>query len=169
MKGCVCMEIVKNSIRKFIIALLLLFAIFNFVVPFYKHSPSINHTDHVILLYDSYDGEAQLTLEDAKRIYENESGYFQVWTFSNVNQVLNALDWIESDLQTEDALFGISRSMADDNYLPQNRAQKNYNYSAVKVNNGTGIHSYIHLYFYTEVELGNGTTEQNVLFIMKEY
>ena len=169
------MKIAKNTTQLlkiiFVAVLIVLFALHT--INFYKDMPRISASGGVYLIH-SGDGSGnttreELSMKDAELIHENQSGDYKVWQYKNAEQVLGDLPWQEGDLLSESAQFGISESGAEEEFLPKDRAQKNYSYTAVQVNTRTGVHDYLHIYFYPAVVLGNGETYQNLLLIMKEY
>ena len=127
-----------------------------------------NITQQSYVIFPGEEVETEVTLRSATMLYKNQTNTFVVYQYENEEVLLGALPWHEGDLLDENALFGISASNASDAYLPLDRSQNNYAYSVAKVNSKTGVHSYVHLFFYTDVTLDNGENLQNVLFIMKE-
>jgi len=135
----------------------------------YKFMPTIaNATQQSYIIFPGEEVETDVPLKSATLLYKNQTNTFVVYQYENEQELLNALPWSEGNLLNENALFGISASNAPEEYLPLDRLQNNYAYSVAKVNSKTGVHSYVHLFFYTDVTLGNGENLQNVLFIMKE-
>ena len=135
----------------------------------YKFMPTIaNATQQSYIIFPGEEVETEVTLRSATMLYKNQTNTFVVYQYENEEVLLGALPWHEGDLLDENALFGINASGAPEEYLPLDRAQQNYTYSVAKVNSRTGNHSYVHLFFYTDVTLGNGENLRNVLLIMKE-
>ena len=127
-----------------------------------------NITQQSYVIFPGEEVETEVPLKSATMLFKNQINTFVVYQYENEEVLLGALPWHEGDLLNENALFGISASGAPEEYLPLDRTQQNYTYSVAKVNSRTGVHSYVHLFFYTDVILGNGENLRNVLLIMKE-
>ena len=127
-----------------------------------------NITQQSYVIFPGEEVETEVPLKSATMLYKNQTNTFVVYQYENEEVLLGALPWHEGDLLNENALFGISASGAPEEYLPLDRTQQNYTYTVAKVNSRTGVHSYVHLFFYTDVTLGNGENLRNALFIMKE-
>lgn len=127
-----------------------------------------NATQQSYIIFPGEEVETEVPLRSATMLYKNQANTFVVYQYENKEVLLDALPWCTGDLLDENALFEISASNVPDEYLPLDRTQQNYTYSVAKVNSRTGNHSYVHLFFYTDVTFGNGENLQNVLFIMKE-
>ena len=154
----------KNCIIVLIIFLLVCSGIYC-----YKFMPTIaNATQQSYIIFPGEEVETEVPLRSATMLYKNQTNTFVVYQYENEEVLLGALPWHEGDLLNENALFGINASGAPEEYLPLDRAQQNYTYSVAKVNSRTGNHSYVHLFFYTDVTLSNGENLRNVLLIMKE-
>ena len=155
--------------KKNCIIVLLIFLLVCSGIYCYKFMPTIaNATQQSYIIFPGEEVETEVPLRSATMLYKNQTNTFVVYQYENEEVLLDALPWCTGDLLDENALFGISASNVPDEYLPLDRTQQNYTYSVAKVNSRTGNHSYVHLFFYTDVTLGNGENLRNVLLIMKE-
>ena len=158
----------KRDKKKYIIILLISLFVYCSIYC-YKFMPTItNITQQSYVIFPGEEVETEVPLKSATMLYKNQTNTFVVYQYENEEVLLGALPWHEGDLLNENALFGINASGAPEEYLPLDRAQQNYTYSVAKINSRTGNHSYVHLFFYTDVTLGNGENLRNVLLIMKE-
>ena len=132
----------------------------------YTHAP-IQKIGSDYIMRDTYNNHVgTISIADAERIYINQSKTYELWQYKDedIAALLDAVAWRTMAMDTEVAQFAISFSNAEDAYLPQDRAQETHYFSNVNLR----THDYVHLFFYSEVLLGNGEMYQNLLLLMRE-